>query len=143
MTELRKVTDSFFVAPQISANDVRVAKEGGFDVLAMNRPDGETPDQPPMSDIVSEAESAGMTFYHIPISAPPTADDVKLTVDMLTENSDKKILAFCRSGTRSVTLWAYAKASLGDMSVDDILSCARSAGYDLSPHRPNLEMLAG
>ncbi|MGJ3263298.1 MAG: beta-lactamase hydrolase domain-containing protein [Salinarimonas sp.] len=46
-------------------------------------------------------------------------------------------LAFCRSGTRSATLWAFTQA--GVRGPDEILSIAGSAGYDLSGLRPYLE----
>ena len=53
------------------------------------------------------------------------------------------VLAYCRSGARSTTLWALAQAGAGLISVDQILSAARAAGYDLDQHRPLLESLAG
>ena len=50
-------------------------------------------------------------------------------------------LAYCRSGTRSCHIWAFATA--GDRPVEATLAAAADAGYDLSPTRPVLERLAG
>ena len=43
-----------------------------------------------------------------------------------------RVLAFCRSGTRSTMLWALAEAKRG-RSPDDIAALAARAGYDVSP----------
>mgnify|MGYP002738303486 CR=1 FL=1 len=57
-------------------------------------------------------------------------------------NGPGPMLAYCRSGTRSTTLWALAQAQSGAMSVDQILAAARAAGYDLDQHRSLLAGLA-
>jgi len=141
MQNFRKVTDNFYVAPQLTADDMHVAKEEGFEAFIMNRPDRETPDQPPTQDLVSVAEEYGLPFLHIPITAPPSPHDIAATQQAISDLSGKKILAFCRSGTRSVTLWAYAMAAGKTEDVGTILNQARDAGYDLSPHRSQLQAL--
>jgi uncharacterized protein (TIGR01244 family) len=40
------------------------------------------------------------------------------------------VFAFCRSGTRSTTLWALSQA--GTMDADEIIAEAADAGYDMS-----------
>jgi sulfide:quinone oxidoreductase len=40
------------------------------------------------------------------------------------------VLAYCRSGTRSATLWSLAQA--GARPFDEILSATAAAGYDMS-----------
>lgn len=142
MNKFRKVTDDFYVAPQLQAEDVDAAWREGFQALIMNRPDGESQDQPQTSDIVSRAEEHGMAFKHIPITAPPQPADVQATSDALDAFAGQKVLAFCRSGTRSVTLWAYAKVARGELSADQVIRMAADAGYDLSPHGPVLESIA-
>jgi sulfide:quinone oxidoreductase len=49
-------------------------------------------------------------------------------------------LAFCRTGTRSITLWALSQS--GHLSVDATLKTANDAGYDLEGLRPRLEAKA-
>jgi sulfide:quinone oxidoreductase len=41
------------------------------------------------------------------------------------------ILAFCRSGTRSCTLWGLGACAAG-VDRDAVIACAAAAGYDLS-----------
>lgn len=139
MHSFRKITDQFYVAPQIEPDDVDLAAQEGFGAIIMNRPDGETPDQPPTAFIIDRAEANNLPFIHIPIAAPPELSDIRKTADALKENEGKKVLAFCRSGTRSTTLWAYAMAMEKAMSVDEIVQTAMNGGYDLSPHRSGLD----
>ena len=54
---------------------------------------------------------------------------------------DTKILAYCRSGTRSCTLWGLAEAFTGGLATDEILAKGAAAGYDLSGMAPTLEHL--
>jgi sulfide:quinone oxidoreductase len=50
------------------------------------------------------------------------------------------VLAFCRTGTRSTTVWALGEA--WHLDPDAILRAAASAGYDLEGLRPRLETRA-
>ena len=42
------------------------------------------------------------------------------------------MLAFCRSGTRSIVTWSIGQAMAGDRSRDDLIALGAAAGYDLS-----------
>jgi uncharacterized protein (TIGR01244 family) len=42
-----------------------------------------------------------------------------------------KVLAFCRSGTRSICAWAIGQADETDR--DDLIRLGAAAGYDLGP----------
>ncbi len=142
MLRIHKITDSFYVAPQISAEDVDALVDEGFGAVIMNRPDQETPDQPPTEEISDRADTHNVPFFHIPIQAPPQLSDIDATFAALEATKGKKVLAFCRSGTRSATLWAYTVVRSGEYTVDGAINAAREAGYDLAPHRPVLEDLA-
>ena len=58
------------------------------------------------------------------------------------DKAEGKVLAYCRSGTRSTLLWALARASRGDHPA--VLSeQAADAGYDLSPVTAMMDMVRG
>jgi uncharacterized protein (TIGR01244 family) len=42
------------------------------------------------------------------------------------------VLAFCRSGTRSIVTWSIGQATSGAMSRGELTALGRQAGYDLS-----------
>ncbi|WP_293898769.1 TIGR01244 family sulfur transferase [Phenylobacterium sp.] len=131
MSDFRNVTDDFTTAPQISIADVAEAARQGFKTLISNRPDGEEPGQPTAAEIAVAAEAAGLAFHHIPVRGAPTPEQVEATKAVLAE-ADEPVLAFCRSGTRSIITWSLSQATSGAMSRSDLVGLGRAAGYDLS-----------
>lgn len=131
MADFRKVTDDFAVAPQISVADVADAAAQGFRMLINNRPEGESPDQPSGEAIHAAAQAAGMDYVHIPIRGGPSPDQVEAERAALAE-AKGPVLAYCRSGTRSIVTWSVGQAISGERSREDLIKLAAAAGYDLS-----------
>ena len=135
--DVRKLTPSLSVAPQISVDDIALAKSLGFKTVICNRPNGESDDQPELSDIATACEHHDMTYVYQPvISGNITDDDVDRFSEFL-DNAEGPILAFCRTGTRCSSLWAMSQANTH--SLNDILATAQSAGYDLSGLTPRIQ----
>ncbi|MFL0355976.1 TIGR01244 family sulfur transferase [Erythrobacter sp. GH1-10] len=128
--EIRPVTDDLAVAPQIQPEDAQALAERGFLAVICNRPDGEEPGQPDVASIRAGVEAAGLHFHHLPVSGgafPQAAIDAFREVRRGTPG---KVLAYCRTGTRSITLETLANPR--GLSVEERLENARAAGYDLS-----------
>ncbi len=128
---IKQVVDGVAVAEQISASDVdRLAAEG-FRSIICNRPDGESADQPDYVDIKLAAGRNGMQIRDVPVvSGRITNADVAAFAQAL-HDLPAPVLAYCRSGTRSIQLCALASATQG-VAAAEIISAARQAGYDLS-----------
>lgn len=130
MADIRQVTDSFAVASQIDEGDVEAIAAAGFKTLVANRPDGEGGvEQPRMGAIRAKAESLGLFFAALPFSGAPTPDVVERMGSILAE-APSPVLAYCRTGTRSITAWALVHSGQGQS--EEIVSAAAGAGYDLS-----------
>ena len=136
MTEFRRVTDRFSVAPQISVEDVARAKQAGFSAIINNRPDGEEPGQPTSDEIMAACTAQNLTYAYAPVMGPPTQAQAAVTREALETGA--AVLAFCRSGTRSINTWALGEALEG-ASKDEIFRLGQAAGYDL---RPTLSTIA-
>jgi uncharacterized protein (TIGR01244 family) len=128
MSDFRRVTDLFWVSPQIEAADVARAAADGFTTLINNRPDGEAPGQPSSEEIAAAARAAGMDYLYAPVAGRPTPATID-AVREATSAGSGKTLAFCRSGTRSIFTWALGQAEAGDR--DDLIRLGDAAGYDL------------
>lgn len=142
----RKVTDTFYAAPQIALADVAAAKERGITMIINNRPDGEEPSAPQGHGIAAEAEAAGIAYLAIPVThAGFSRPQIDAMVTALKQADGKvaggKVLAYCRSGTRSTLLWALAQAASGE-SPRVIAIRAEEAGYDVSPIAMMIDALA-
>lgn len=131
MTEFRKVTDQLSVAPQIALDDLAKAAAQGFRLVVNNRPDGEEPGQPTSAEVEAAAKAAGLVYIHIPVRGSPTPEQVD-TEQKLFETEKGPVLAFCRSGTRSIITWSLGQVLAGDLSRAELVALGDAAGYDLS-----------
>ena len=138
----RQLTDSLYVSPQISVEDVEAAKALGVTMIVNNRPDDEEAGQVSGAAIEAAATAAGMGYAAVPVShggfAPWQLDGMGAALERAGEG---KILAYCRSGTRSTLLWALTRARDGDDG-DALAAQAAAAGYDLSPVRQIMDTLS-
>lgn len=141
MADIRPVTPAFAVAPQLTAGDMREVAAAGYKTVIANRPDGESPGQTSLAAARAAAEAAGLAFVAIPFAGGPNMPLVEETMKALA-GAEGPVLAYCRSGTRSITIWALAQAAAGKAAPDDILAQAESAGYDLTPLKPTLMQVA-
>ncbi|SHN53157.1 TIGR01244 family sulfur transferase [Erythrobacter sanguineus] len=130
MMELRPIDTNFVVAPQMQPEELAGLGTEGFTAVICNRPDGEEPGQPPLEEMRRAAQEAGLAFHHIPVAGglfPPAAIAAFAAIRRGTEG---KVLAYCRTGMRAVTLDALA--NIDELSTQTRIARAKSAGYDLS-----------
>ncbi len=127
--DIKKITPKLSVAPQIAAADMMALAEAGFRSIICNRPDGEGADQPTFEEMEKAAKSAGLEAVYLPVISGKVLDEDAVAFGEALDSLPGPVLAYCRTGTRSTTLWALAQA--GKMSTSDILAAAKAAGYDM------------
>ncbi len=139
----RQLTETVLVSPQISVEDVALAKDMGVSFILNNRPEGESPDQTPGNDVAAAAAAAGIGYAAVPVNhsgfAPWQLDGMDEALGKVSDGG--KLLAYCRSGTRSTLLWALSRARAGQ-EPNELSDIASAAGYDLSPVRQIMDALA-
>lgn len=138
--EIRHLTNDYAVSPQITPEDVPALKAAGFTCVICNRPDAEV-----TSDIASAAlraavEAAGMMWVENPVDGGGITAQNVTAQRAAVDAGGGKVFAYCRSGTRSTIVWAFAEADR--MPVDAILAAAARGGYDLAPYRARIAALA-
>ena len=124
--KITEVTERFAVAPQVQVADMQDVADAGYRTVICNRPDGAE----------DGALSAGIAFHHIPVSGGAFPAEAIAAFAKVRREADGKVLAYCRTGTRSITLDTLA--NIEQLSADARIERARQAGYDLSPLRPRL-----
>lgn len=139
---LRQLDDKTLVSGQISADEVAELRRHGVTLIVNNRPDGEEPGQPDGDAIAAAAHAAGLAYVHIPVGHAGMGEAHVAAMADALESAPGRVLAFCRSGTRSTFLWALARASRGD-DADDLISTAAAGGYDIRPIAPALRRMRG
>lgn len=136
----RTLTEDLLVAPQITVDAVTEAAALGVTLIINNRPEGESDDQTAGAEIESAAQAAGLDYVAIPVTHAGFSEwQLEAMTDALRKNRGK-VLAYCRSGTRSTLLWALAQARSG-MHPAEIAERAAAAGYDVAPVSMMLDTL--
>jgi sulfide:quinone oxidoreductase len=127
--DIRPLTNELSVAPQIAAAEVEAIVALGYRSIICNRPDGEGADQPNFVEIERAAQQAGVQAHYQPVISGKVSEDESREFGRLLAALPKPTLAFCRTGTRSTTLWALSESKR--LAMPEILERAARAGYDL------------
>lgn len=125
------LTPTLSVSPQITPDDVGTLAERGYRSVVCNRPDGEGADQPTFAEIQHACQAAGLEAAYLPVVSGKVSDEDADQFGSTLDRLAKSTLAYCRTGTRSATLWALGEASRGK-ALPDIMAATKGAGYDLS-----------
>ena len=92
---------------------IEALAQSGVRTIINNRPDGEDAGQLPAADARRLAESLGLAYHHIPVTAVTLSRaDVDAFAAAL-KSSAQPVVAHCRSGTRSTLLWALSRLREG------------------------------
>lgn len=128
--EAKKISDDLSVSPQIVVDDLQALADQGFRAIICNRPDGEGADQPVFQEFERAAEGLGLQARYVPVAAGKVNDDDVASFAIAMRELPKPVLAFCRTGTRSATLWSLSEA--GQKPLADILAATKAAGFDMA-----------
>ena len=129
---IRHLDDRTLVSGQVRPEDVAGLAGQGVTMLVNNRPDGEDSDQPLAADIERAAEQAGIAYRFVPILRGIGPADVEAMQDALRETGDGKLLAFCRSGTRSALALALTMREAG-VAREEVERRVTEAGFNVAP----------
>ena len=128
--DIKKLTGTLSVTPQIAASDIPAIKEAGFRTIICNRPDGEGADQPSFEEIEAAAKAAGIDARYVPVQSGMVKDEDVTAFGEALNEVQRPVLAYCRTGTRSATLWSFNEA--GTRPIPEILAVTKAAGYDMN-----------
>jgi len=141
--EIRPLSDSYAVSPQIRPQDIPAIAAAGFKVVICNRPDGENPADLRADALRAATEAAGLRFVDNPIiGGGLTMDNVtaqRAAIDAGAGSGDR-VLAYCASGNRSSIAWALALA--GRQPTEDLIAAGAKYGYQTAQFRDLIERLA-
>jgi sulfide:quinone oxidoreductase len=139
--DIRTLNADLSVSPQVRPGDLVALKAAGFHSLICNRPDGEGSDQPLFSEIERAAQAAGLETRYLPAEPGKVGDDQGKAFGELMALLPKPVLAYCRTGMRSASMWALSQASSQPHA--RIVQTAKRAGYDLSGLLRRMESAEG
>lgn len=126
----KTVSPSLSVSGQITVGDIPELAASGARSIICNRPDGEGADQPSFEEIEAAAKEAGLETRYIPITAGIVTDADAEAFGKALRDLPGPTLAYCRTGTRSATLWSLSQAR--DIPMAEILAATKQAGYNMN-----------
>ena len=127
--DIHSVIPTLCVSPQIQADDLETLARLGYRTIICNRPDGEAVDQPQSSVLANYASRLGIEFFYQPvISGQIEPADGEQFAQLLTR-AKPPVLAYCRTGTRSIILWALSER--GKQTPAAIRQLTVQAGYQI------------
>ncbi|RKF15678.1 TIGR01244 family phosphatase [Alginatibacterium sediminis] len=135
--ELKSIDQQLSVSAQILPSDIVELAQLGYGLVINNRPDGEAADQPSSQQIESACKEQGLDYVYLPLVPNQVTPQLVAQYAESLAGADTKVLAFCRTGNRSCTLWALGKA--GQLDTDQIINKGVELGYPLEGLRPMLD----
>lgn len=138
--DIKQISPTVAAAGQIFPADIKRLAQMGFKTLINNRPENEVAEQPSLAELKAEAEKHGMVLKSVPITPGAFTEQNIQDFNHALEQSETPVLAYCRSGMRSTTMWAFNQARHRDVA--EIVRIAAANGYDISAHRDRLNGIA-
>lgn len=135
--DIRRITDSYAVSPQIAPEDAVAIREAGFTTVIDNRPDPEIPENLHTDAMRAAIEAEGLTFVANPVVPGGLTADVVEGQRAAIADATGPVLAYCASGNRSSIIWALVNPE--GLGVDDLVGLPAQHGYDLNHLRPLLD----
>ena len=106
-----KISDTLTISEQLTEADVTQLNALGYRSILCNRPDEECSELAQYSDIKKKAESYGIECRYYPVAPLAVTPQAAEAFGEVLSELPKPTLAYCRSGKRSISLWAlWAKA---------------------------------
>jgi len=127
---IQKIDDRLAISPQIAVDDLPKLAAEGYRAVICNRPDGEGGDQPTFEEIERAARENGLEARYLPVMSGAVRDEGAEEFAAAMRSLPGPVLAYCRSGTRSATLWALSEAKRRPLA--EILGKTKAAGYDMN-----------
>jgi uncharacterized protein (TIGR01244 family) len=104
-------------------------KAQGITTIINNRPDGEDGHPSNTLKLQAAAEELGLKYYFIPIFGMNFPQHAVSQMAEAVQQSSGKVLAFCRTGNRSINIWARANQSAS--TGVDVAALVANTGFKL------------
>ena len=126
MEASKQLTPFLSVIGQIQPTDMASVAASGFLTVINNRPDGEGEGQPSSAEMAAAAQASGLQYHYLPVIAGQIIDANVSDFAQLLSQVKGPVLAFCRTGTRSSSLWSLSEKKKKQASSRGVLTFTRS-----------------
>lgn len=138
--DIRPITPTYAVSPQIALEDLPAIKAAGFTTVINNRPDGEIPPHLHHAQMQAAATALGLTYVQNTVIGGAMTDANVAAQGKAIAAANGPVFAYCASGNRSSVVWALSNA--GKLPTDDLIGLPAKFGYQLEGLRGQIDALA-
>jgi sulfide:quinone oxidoreductase len=135
-----KLTDNFYVGPQIEIEDLEDFKTVGIKTVVCLRPDGEGQNQTDFAHISDTAKELNVEAHYLPTILGQVSNAQVAEFGRILKESVASAFAYRRSGACATILWALDQAKAG-RPLNEIISAANMVGHDLTTLEPRLSLV--
>lgn len=136
---MQQVNDKLWISGQPGDGAMEQARAAGVVRVINNRPDGEEAGQPPVAEAAAQAKALGMDYVHIPVRSGEFTQEAVDAFRKALAETDGPVLAHCRSGTRSLTLYAVGEVQAGRLGMEDLDALGDKVGINMSGAKAYLQ----
>jgi len=127
--KISRIDAEISFSDQLTSEDLGELDQAGIKSIICNRPNHEVEDEHSTLQIEKHAQALGIELLYLPVvHSEINANDVA-DFERAFEATPKPVHAYCRSGTRAITLWSLMQVKKGN-SVDSVVEVANEAGFD-------------
>lgn len=127
--KLQQLNEHIYIADQINTTDINTLKNLGIKSIINNRPDNEGENQPLSKDIAAHAEKYDIKYYYLPTPPGDYSSELRDKFSELLNTAKSPIVAFCRTGNRSINLWAISQVPIHGKEY--VSAEAKKIGYNI------------
>lgn len=103
--KIKRLNAMVTVANQLEPDKIVKLKARGYRAIICNRPDGEGADQPGFAELREIASAHGIAMRYVPVALGGATREDHAAFARAIREMEGPFLIYCRSGTRSSTLW--------------------------------------
>lgn len=127
--KIQQLNEHVYIADQINVSDISSLGDLGIKTMINNRPDNEEDNQPLSEALSKYASTINIDYYYLPvISGDYPINTIKEFTGLLN-TAKSPVVAFCRTGNRSINLWALSQTP--KFGHQYVLTKAKGIGFDL------------
>ncbi|WP_269933471.1 TIGR01244 family sulfur transferase [Aminobacter sp. HY435] len=129
---MKQITDTLWISGQPTDAELAAARAAGVTRIINNRPEGEEPGQPTVAEAAARAGQLGMEFVHIPVVPGQITRKAVENFQAAVAGADGPVLAHCKSGARSLSLWAIGEVLSGRLDAAGLDELGARHGINLA-----------
>jgi len=125
---LQNLNQNIYIADQIDLSDLEEFNRLGIKTVVNNRPDQEI-NAPQSAQVAQRSKELGLNYHYLPIMPGEYLVENISALTNILATINSPLVAYCRTGNRSTTLWALCQKEM--LGMDEVIKKAKIIGFNI------------